>query len=295
MTDQETSLQNAFVTTLTAEMGPTDLTANVVSKGNLTSPCYLVIEMESDTQREYILFDDTFGASSFVASDGNRYLAGSAAGSNLTHPIGSSVQMVAMAQHFEDLNDRIDADAAVVAALDHGNDLAGLAGDDHTQYHNDARGDARYLQLGGGTLTGDLTLDADPDADLKAATKQYVDTKSRFILVWSFGIGEVELPDPVDGSEAFRWVAPFDCTVVSATPTAGKAPTGDSIDFEAKNEGSTMFSTKPTIAAGSKDGVKQTPSGNNALSATDVVTVYVTQVGSTTPGENVAIAFEIEV
>ena len=29
------------------------------------------------------------------------------------------------------------------SAVDHGT-LAGLAGDDHTQYHNDARGDARY-------------------------------------------------------------------------------------------------------------------------------------------------------
>ena len=32
-----------------------------------------------------------------------------------------------------------------------------------------------YLALTGGTLTGDLTLPGDPDAALKAATKQYVD------------------------------------------------------------------------------------------------------------------------
>jgi len=31
------------------------------------------------------------------------------------------------------------------------------------------------LALAGGTLTGDLTLSGDPDAALKAATKQYVD------------------------------------------------------------------------------------------------------------------------
>ena len=40
---------------------------------------------------------------------------------------------------------------------DHGA-LTGLADDDHTQYHNDTRGDARYLQLTGGTLTGDVTM-----------------------------------------------------------------------------------------------------------------------------------------
>lgn len=56
---------------------------------------------------------------------------------------------------------------------DHGA-LTGLADDDHTQYHNDARGDARYytqsqidsslsgyLPLSGGTLTGALTLGGD--------------------------------------------------------------------------------------------------------------------------------------
>lgn len=67
------------------------------------------------------------------------------------------------------------ADAAASSIItDHGG-LTGLTDDDHTDYHTDVRGDLRYLQLSGGTLTGDLTLDADPDADLKAATKQYVD------------------------------------------------------------------------------------------------------------------------
>lgn len=35
--------------------------------------------------------------------------------------------------------------------------LTGLAADDHLQYHTDARGDARYLRLSGGTLTGGLS------------------------------------------------------------------------------------------------------------------------------------------
>jgi hypothetical protein len=40
---------------------------------------------------------------------------------------------------------------------DHGL-LTGLADDDHTQYHTDARGDARYLKLSGGTMTGDIGM-----------------------------------------------------------------------------------------------------------------------------------------
>lgn len=41
-------------------------------------------------------------------------------------------------------------------ATDHGA-LTGLADDDHTQYHNDARGDARYSPLGHTHSTGDIT------------------------------------------------------------------------------------------------------------------------------------------
>jgi hypothetical protein len=52
-------------------------------------------------------------------------------------------------------------------ATDHGA-LTGLADDDHTQYHNDTRGDARYLYVG---RTDPFT----PDADYEPATKKYVD------------------------------------------------------------------------------------------------------------------------
>jgi hypothetical protein len=38
--------------------------------------------------------------------------------------------------------------------------------------------DQRYLPKAGGTLTGGLTLNADPTTNLGAATKQYVDTKA---------------------------------------------------------------------------------------------------------------------
>jgi hypothetical protein len=141
-------LQNAFETTLTTQMGTTDLTALVASVGALASPCVLVIEPDDDAQREYILFDGTFGGTSFVTTIiGNRYLEGSAAGSGLIHPINSVVASVMTSQNVNDIYEHIDASNAVVAALDHGADLAGLGDDDHTQYHTDARGDARYAGL----------------------------------------------------------------------------------------------------------------------------------------------------
>lgn len=65
-------------------------------------------------------------------------------------------------QIIRDLEARISAlersrlvlpDVQAANVLDHGA-LAGRADDDHTQYHTDARGDARYLRLTGGTLAG---------------------------------------------------------------------------------------------------------------------------------------------
>ena len=44
-----------------------------------------------------------------------------------------------------------------VPILSHGN-LLNLSSDDHTQYHNNTRGDARYLQLAGGTMSGAIAM-----------------------------------------------------------------------------------------------------------------------------------------
>ena len=50
-------------------------------------------------------------------------------------------------------------------------------GTNTTQIATTAFVTASSLPLAGGTLTGDLVLSGDPDANLKAATKQYVDTQ----------------------------------------------------------------------------------------------------------------------
>ena len=50
-------------------------------------------------------------------------------------------------------------------------------GTNTTQLATTAFVTANSLPLAGGTLTGDLVLSGDPDANLKAATKQYVDTQ----------------------------------------------------------------------------------------------------------------------
>lgn len=119
--------QNAFETTLTAEYGPTALIAAVTSKGNLTSPCYLVLAPDDDAQREVIYFDGVFGASSFATTNvANRYLEGSAQTSGLTHATGTVVRSVPVTQEIDDL-------WVAVQGVDHG-DLSGLSDNDHPQY-----------------------------------------------------------------------------------------------------------------------------------------------------------------
>lgn len=117
MADRESNVVNAFTTTITTEVGVTDLTFEVSSTSSgPDSPCYLVFEPDSDTNREVVYCDGTFTGTTFVTTSlSNRYLTGSAAASGLTHAVGTEVKCVPVAQHVEDLHDRINA---VQAALD---------------------------------------------------------------------------------------------------------------------------------------------------------------------------------
>ncbi len=104
----ETFTRNAFETTLSSTFGATDTTATVASTSGLVSPCYLVIEPDSSTQREYVFFDGTFTSTQLVTSTAdNRYLTGSAAASGLSHPQNSVVRMVPVQQVYEDMFDAI--------------------------------------------------------------------------------------------------------------------------------------------------------------------------------------------
>lgn len=137
MANQETVVTNYYETSLSAEMGPTALTATVASMVNApTSPSYLAIQPESATYREVILFDGTYTGSAFVSTAiGNRYLSGSAASSGITHPVGSRVVSVPLRQHIEDLNDRIDAANTSITNKTHASLTSVTADQHHTQVH----------------------------------------------------------------------------------------------------------------------------------------------------------------
>lgn len=161
-------------------MGATDLTASVdTTSGGPASPCYLIIEPDSVTQREVIYFDGTFTGTTFVTGSlGNRYLTGSAAGSGLTHPSGSIVESRPLSQHLEDVHDRIDAVEGSVVT-DHGG-LGGRGDDDHTQYLTEARHAALADASGFSFVVDedDMVSDDDTKVPTQQSVKAYVDDLS---------------------------------------------------------------------------------------------------------------------
>ncbi len=159
----ETFTRNAFETTLSSTFGASDTTATVASTSGLTSPCYLVIEPDSSTQREYVFFDGTFTGTQLVTTTAdNRYLTGSAAASGLSHPQNSKVRMVPVQQLFEDIFDALGTVVDVSYA-------SGTAGTPKLSANLDANNNK-------------ITNLTTPAASGDAANKSYVDTNALNLL-----------------------------------------------------------------------------------------------------------------
>ena len=109
MTAQKTILQNAYETTLALAIGAdaTEVSVQVnaapVGSPSASNPMYLVIDPDSDSTREYIKVTSRSGVSLTVV----RNIDSDSGGLN-AHAVGAKVRMVAMKQHFDDLNDRVD-------------------------------------------------------------------------------------------------------------------------------------------------------------------------------------------
>ena len=108
MTAQKTILQNAYETTLALAIGAdaTEVSVQVnaapVGSPSTSEPMYLVIDPDSDSTREYVKVTSRSGVSLTV----ERNIDTDSGGLN-AHAVGAKVRMVAMKQHFDDLNDRV--------------------------------------------------------------------------------------------------------------------------------------------------------------------------------------------
>ena len=180
MTAQETKLLNAFETTLSTTLGASGTTATLTAvtdaaSNNIEAPCYLVIEPDSSTNREYVLVSAiNIGTKTITLGDGGssyRFLKGSSASSGLSHASGSTIRYVPMAQHIEDINDRVDtiineAGTAVNTTLflDEDDVSSNSATKGVTQQsvkaYVDTQLTAEDLDFGGDTGTGSVDLDS---------------------------------------------------------------------------------------------------------------------------------------
>ena len=149
-----TRARNRFETGLDGGIGSGDTTITLDSVTGLLAPGILVIDGDSPTLAEIISYT---GISVNDLTGVSRGLAGSASGAQ-AHASAARIASTFMHQHLDDIFD--DIEALETADSDHA-----AAGDPH----------AVYLKESGGTMTGKITLDADPTSDLHAATKQYVD------------------------------------------------------------------------------------------------------------------------
>ena len=146
---------------------------------------------ESDTGRTFIWYDDGTSAQWVLQSDPG-VLAQGGSGNLSEAPVDGASYVRRDGGWYLQTVQQDPADALQYARVngawartDHGS-MLGLGDDDHAQYLNNARGDARYapvshghveyLPLAGGAMVGALILAQAPQADLEAATKLYVDT-----------------------------------------------------------------------------------------------------------------------
>jgi hypothetical protein len=159
---------NAYESELT---GPLNIGANsvaVLSAAGLQDPIYLIIDPDVPAKREWVRVNTINGN---TLENIVRNLEGSVG--DVLHDTGAKVRSVPTSQIFDDVFSDIEDDE--LDLTQHETD----GGDPHAQagYLQDSDVNGVYLKLTGGTLSGFLTLVADPTSPAHAATKNYVDNQ----------------------------------------------------------------------------------------------------------------------
>lgn len=96
------------------------------------------------------------------------------------------------------------------------------------------------------------------------------------------------------GTNKLTFRAPYAAILTGVTASCSVAPTGAAIVIDVNKNGTTMLSTKASIAAGSKTSVGGTAAVVSvpSIAADDEITVDLDQVGSTIAGAGVKIALQ---
>jgi len=159
---------NAYESELT---GPLNIGADsvaVLSAAGLVDPIYLIVDPDVPAKREWIRVNTINGN---TLENIVRNLDGSVG--DILHEVGAKVRSVPTSQIFDDIFQDIEDDE--LDLTQHETD----GGDPHAQagYLQDSDVNGVYLKLTGGTLSGFLTLFADPTLPDHASNKNYVDVE----------------------------------------------------------------------------------------------------------------------
>jgi hypothetical protein len=306
MVAQETNLLNAFETTLSTTLGASGTTVTLTAvtdsaSNNITAPCYLVIEPDSATNREYVLVSAiNIGTKTITLGDGGssyRYLTGSSASSGLSHASGATIRYVPMAQHIEDINDRVDT---IMNSAGTAVNTSGLVKDEDNMSSDSATHLAtqqsikKYVDdkvtaedLDVETDSGNIDIDLDSEA-LTIAGGEGIDTSATGTTVTIAG---------EDASTSNKGIASFssDNFAVSSGDVTIKA---GGVDLTAEVTGTLPVANGGTGATTLTDGGVLLGSGTGAITATAVLTngqlligdgTGDPTVGTLTEGSNVTI------
>lgn len=186
------------------------------------------------------------------------------------------------------------ADGSVTAAklasgvggvTDHGA-LTGLTDDDHPQYHNDTRGDARYSGVNHTHAAADIMTGTMATARLGSGTANAA-AVLRGDQTWgappnppAFSWG---LPGTVAAGTyvTLEQIVPYDMTLTGVALYSRAIIAGGAfdVDIQRSTDGganfSTIFSTRPTVAAGARMGTTGTVFSTTDINQNDILRVDV--------------------
>jgi len=209
MADIESQIVNFYESTLATLLASAATSATVASapttngttviNASSGSPIYLVIDPDNSGNREVVSVTTSLGTTlSGITRDlENRY-----GGTPPDHQVGTTIRLAVLAEHFEDMNDRLDTGLASLATAISTSDLQDddtfaspgadkVASSESIKAYADTK-----LPLAGGTMTGAINAS---DQEISAAVlKDYAETD--VALSSSSGVVAIDLANGNTGS-----------------------------------------------------------------------------------------------
>jgi len=209
MADIESQIVNFYESTLATLLASAATSATVASapttngttviNASSGSPIYLVIDPDNSGNREVVSVTTSLGTTlSAITRDlENRY-----GGTPPDHQVGTTIRLAVLAEHFEDMNDRLDTGLASLATAISTSDLQDddtfaspgadkVASSESIKAYADTK-----LPLAGGTMTGAINAS---DQEISAAVlKDYAETD--VALSSSSGVVAIDLANGNTGS-----------------------------------------------------------------------------------------------